>query len=50
VKYECERKGIRYEWSVIHSGYGMVWGKAWTREGARRKARKAWGAMLAGEL
>lgn len=38
----------RWEWHVILSSYGMVWGHSWTRWGAKRAMHRGQYDMLRG--
>jgi hypothetical protein len=42
----CDRKWLRYQWAVMHSGYGYCEGSAWTKRQAERRMLAAIGAFL----
>ena len=35
-----------WEYQIMHSGYGMVWGRAWTRKGGIKQAEQQWGRLV----
>ena len=47
-KMHVQRKGLRVEWWVHHSGYGSAGGYEWTHGGARRAAFYAIGDFVQG--